>query len=149
MDNFKLMIIRDNSTIVEKNSAIINNISLIKNCFKNRKPQLYLGELLAYYPLPDKKLKMFQKLNVSQKRGFISRYIMGCASKSGIPDVYIKEFLTLKYRQREKLYQVNTENKILLRSKVLREEIKLLKATLQQMKKTSLRKRKLDEIFFK
>jgi hypothetical protein len=148
MDNFKLIVIRDGSSITEKKSAIRNNTTLIKNCFRNNS-QKYLGELLAYYPLSDKKLKMFQQLNLTQKRGFISRYIMGCASKSGIPDVYIKDFLSLKYRQREKKYKADSEDKLILRSKVLQEEIKLLKATLQQTRKISIRKRKLDEIFFK
>ena len=80
--------------------------------------------------------------------GFIPRYIMSCANKSGIPDVYIKEFSRLKYRQRNKLY-VECDEKSVFKSKILSEERKLLLATLQQVKKISIRKRKLDEIFFK
>lgn len=149
MDEFKIKIIKDNSNIIEKNAAIINNIKLIQSCFHSNAKK-YLGELLGYYPLSDKKVKMFQKLNISQKRGYISRYIMGCASKSGIPDIYIKDFLTLKYRQNKKIYQLDSnENKIILRSKIRQGEMKLLMATLQLSRKISIRKRKLDEIFLK
>ena len=148
MDEFKIMVIRDSDNKLEKDVAIRNNSKLVQSCFSSNSKK-YLGELLGYYPLSDKKINTFQKFNTSQKRGYISRYIMGCASKSGIPDIYIKDFLTLKYRQRERVYKLDSENRLILKSKIRQEEIKLLMATLQLTRKISTRKRKLDEIFLK
>ena len=147
MNDFKIDIIKDNYTKPEKNIAIHNNANLFIKCFSNGSRKL-IGELIGYYPLTERKLKTFQNFTLSEKRGFISRYIMGCANKAGIPDIYIKDFLSLKYRLRVEKYKMS-ENRTLLKTRVFKEELKLLNATLQLTRKTSIRKRKLDEIFFK
>jgi hypothetical protein len=59
-------------------------------------------KILSIFPLKDKKLEYFLKLNAKDKCGYMSSYIMKIAKKMNIPNSFIEQYAKIK--QINKLY---------------------------------------------
>jgi len=57
-------------------------------------------KILCIFPLKDKKLKYFLKLDPKAKTGFMSKYIMKVAKKVQVPNSIIESFHEIKERKR-------------------------------------------------
>jgi hypothetical protein len=133
----KLKSIRQNERIIKFYSNFYTNL---------------LAELLYLMPLDEKDEKMFFNLPNTSKKGFLSRYIMKCAKKVDIPDVYINKYLqskkSLKIFIKMKNKNIEIYNKILNKKKDLKNEtIIIIKAILQTINNKSVRQKKIEDIF--
>lgn len=57
-------------------------------------------KILCAFPLRDKKLDYFLSLDSKQKTGFMSKYVMSCARKVGVPNIIIERFSDIKSRRK-------------------------------------------------
>lgn len=64
--------------------------------------------ILAYYPMKESKLEIYNNLDKRQRVGMLTRYILGVASKIGVYQSIIKEIVELK--QNYKRYKYHLKN---------------------------------------
>jgi len=83
---------------------MINSYNLINKCNfpSSLKESFYI--IVAVYPIPEKRLKLIDKLTAHQLSGVVSNHLMGVARKCQIPSVYIEKFLGLKKDLARKKY---------------------------------------------
>ena len=78
------------------NDNVKESITLITKCNLPDSTKESFWNILFVYPLPEKRLKLIDKLNSSQLSGVVTNHLMSVARKCDIPSVYIREFLELK-----------------------------------------------------
>lgn len=67
--------------------------------------------ILIYYPMKESKIEIYTNLDKREKVGFLTRYILGVASKIGIYQTLIKEIVTLKQDYKKyKIYIMKYKN---------------------------------------
>ncbi|NPV13018.1 MAG: hypothetical protein HPY57_14730 [Ignavibacteria bacterium] len=72
------------------NKELVGRISIRQDIYDD-----YI-KILSAFPLKDKKLKYFLKLDAKQKCGYMSSYLMKIARKVEVPKIMIEEFSRTK-----------------------------------------------------
>lgn len=105
--------------------------------------------LLIYDNFHNKKLETFKKMKKSQKKGFLSKYIMKLANKYGVPKIYIDEFHNLKreYNHTKMKYSKTTHGFFEKKVELANETHKLIIAILERIVIKSNRQAKIEKIF--
>lgn len=72
------------------NEAIIGHINVHRNIYQE------FIKILTIYPLENNELVKFLKLDMNQRVGYMSRYMIKIAKGLGVPRVYVKSYLDAK-----------------------------------------------------
>jgi hypothetical protein len=78
----------------DHNKELVGNISVRLDVYGN------FIKILSIFPLKDKKLEYFLKLDPKSKCGYMSKYIMTVAKKMNIPNSIIEQYGKLKKTKR-------------------------------------------------
>lgn len=101
----------------KQNTAIIGNLNINRHLYQE------FIKVLTICPFDDKKLKYFRTLNPSEKVGYLSRHIIKAAKIVGVPKVYIKNYLKIKYEY--KTLRKNAKNAKIVIDKLYKETLQL------------------------
>jgi hypothetical protein len=120
------------------------------------------AKLIAFYPLPEKKYKIFCTLTKQTKLGLLNRHLLSVASKLGVSNVYIKHVNRLKIENKKYKNKIEEYKKFSRSTKELEEwkkrnEIEMISAlymlfdmvfeeTNKRLNITYRRKKKLEKI---
>jgi len=95
MEKKKIVKLNDNVegnyfSVIYENRAFLRPISLPDNIVDN------YALVIGYFPFSDKQILVYEKLNSTERAGFMLRYLLKCSKIAGVPQPIIQNMLSAK-----------------------------------------------------